>query len=519
VFALVVLTTANVLNYADRSLLSALAQPIKRDLGISDAQLGFLAGTSFVLFNALVGVAMAGLGDRGRRNRLLLFGVGLWSLMTALSGFASTYAQLVVARIGVGVGEATVSAIGYSMLADIFPPKRRALVFSLFLCAPFVGLTLSLSAGGWVVDNWAAHCAALGACGVKGWQAAFLVFGAPGIVTALLAGSLREPRPSPTNGRRTPHPVLAGLRELSFIVPPFALLQAWRIDGRRGALGNLGLAAACAASCYVLIRLTGDPAQWLAVATAAYGFASWARAQATLSPELYRLTVGSRAFLLAQLGAAMIGSVYAAMSFWSVPLAARAFGLSIGQAGAMLGLALGAGSLTGTLVGGVVADLWRRRVAAAPLYLAMFCVAGAGALLGVVLTAPGPRLMAASLGLLMVFLGSWPAGFTALVQDLVTPAVRTRAAAIYVTVTTLVGGSLGPYAVGRLGDASGSLRIGLACLFLLLPCALALFLAAVRALPAAFRLRDALARDEDRIMPHADPPLANRGARSPIPGA
>jgi MFS family permease len=516
IFALVVLTAANVLNYADRSLLSALALPIKHDLAISDAQLGFLAGTSFVVFNALVGVAMARLGDSGRRNLLLLFGVGLWSLMTALSGFASSYAQLVAARIGVGVGEATVGAIGYSMLADIFPSHRRALVFSLFICAPFLGLALSLAAGGWVVDNWPAHCAALGACGVKGWQAAFLLFGSPGIVVAVLAGALREPRARSAGDRgQTGHPVLAGLREISFVVPPFALLQAWRVGGRKGAAWNLGLAAICAALFWLLYRLTGNLAQWAAVTTAAYGFVSWARAQATLSPELYRLTVGSRAFQLALLGAALIGSVYGTMSFWSVPLAAREYGLSIGQAGAMLGAALGGGSLAGTLVGGAVADRWRRRTAAAPLYICMICVAGGGLLLAAVLAAPNARMMGVSLGLLMVFLGSWPAGFSALVQDLVTPAMRTRAAAIYITVTTLVGGSLGPYTVGRLGDATGSLRIGLACLFLLLPCALVLLLAAVRALPGAFRLRDVIASGESRSQPYAVPPLA--AAASSIP--
>ena len=495
--ALALLTLANILNYTDRSLLGALAQPLKHDLAISNAQLGFLSGTSFVLFNALIGLTMVRLGDNGRRNLLLMFGIGLWSLMTAMSGFASSYPQLVVARIG--VGEAAVTAIGYSMLADIFPLGRRALVFSLFGCAPFIGLALSLGGGSWVAQTWPKYCATLGACGVKGWQAAFLAFGAPGIVVALLVGLLREPRERGVQGAgRGRHPVAEGLREMSFIVPPFTLWRAWRIGGRSGAAWNLGLAAVCAALAWALVRLTGDVAQWVAVATAAYGVISWARAQAALSPELYRLTLGSRALLPALLGASMLASVYGAMAFWSVSLAVCEFGLNLAQAGTMLGAALGGGSMAGIIVGGAVADRWRRCTAAAPIYIAMISAVAGGAMLAVVLAAPTPSAMVACLALLMVCLGIWPAGVAAFMQELVTPSMRTRAAAIYVAITTLIAGSLGPYAVGRLADATGSIRIGLAWLFVLLPCALALFWVALRSLPEAWRLSDETALRERR---------------------
>ncbi|HEY3696482.1 MFS transporter [Phenylobacterium sp.] len=491
-FVLAVLVAANVLNYADRAVLGALAGPIKHDLGMTDAQLGFMAGTSFVLFNAIVGIAMGGVGDRWRRNRLLMFGVGLWSGMTMLSGAATSYVQLVLARIGVGVGEATIGSVGYSMLADVFTARRRGLVFSIFLCGPFIGISLSLALGGWLVQNWPGQCG-VGLCALKGWQAAFIVFGLPGLVVAALALLVGEPvqeKIALSAGKAKPF--AEGVHELSLLVPPFATFQIWRLGGARAGTINLAAGAAVAMVAVLLVWLTGSVAQWLAVGVAAYGLISWCQAQPYRDPAFCRLTVGSPIFWAVIFGGAMVAALHGTMSFWSIPFATRQFGMSYAEAGGSLGAAIGGGSLLGTLIGGFAADRWRRVDRAAPLYIAAIC-AGAGAiLLTVILTAGNKVEFVLATAALMVFLGAWPAGVTALMQDLVLPMMRARAAALYVCCLTLIAGSTGPYAVGRIADLTGSIRTGLSCLYILVPGSILLLLFAVRRLPAAYLERDLL---------------------------
>jgi MFS family permease len=494
-FVLLVLIAANILNYADRAILSVLADPIKTDLRISNAQLGFMAGTSFVVFNAIIGLAMGRVGDRWRRNRLLMFGIGLWSVMTLFSGLSATYPQLVLARIGIGIGEATIGAIGYSMLAELFPLRWRAVVFSLFLCGPFLGVTLSYSVGGWLVQNWGDHCGGLGLCGLKGWQAAFIAFGAPGVVVAALAGMMGErSKERIAVSRVGAGPIREGLYELSLLVAPFASIQLWRLGGRRTLASNLVASALIVGICTGLIWLTGGVAQWVAVGAAAYGLWSWCQAQRFRDPGLYRLTVGSPAFRFVILGGAMLATTYGAVSFWSVPLATRQFGMTHAEAGAFLGLAIGGGSLLGTLLGGFVADRWRRIDRVAPIYIAMIAVGAGALLLGCVLTATDKVVFVLAIGALTVFLGGWPAGIIALSQELVLPLMRGRTAALYVATLTLISGSLGPYTVGRLADLSGSIRVAMSLLYVLLPLSLLFLLLARRRLSDAFRARDA----EDR---------------------
>src|SRR5687768_11781020 len=124
-FALVLLTGANLLNYLDRQILSILAQSIKEDLKLDDAQLGFLMGTAFAVFYAVVGIAMGRIADGVPRKKLMALGLALWSVMTALGGAAFSFVTLSLARIGVGIGEATANPCSHSLLADTFPPGNR----------------------------------------------------------------------------------------------------------------------------------------------------------------------------------------------------------------------------------------------------------------------------------------------------------------------------------------------------------------------------------------------------------
>ena len=130
-YALFVLVLVYIINFIDRQILSILAEDIKKDLGLEDAQIGFLYGTAFAVFYALFGIPLGRLADSWYRGRLMAIGLALWSSMTALSAFANSFTMLAVARIGVGIGEASASPAAYSMISDNFPKEKRAAALSI----------------------------------------------------------------------------------------------------------------------------------------------------------------------------------------------------------------------------------------------------------------------------------------------------------------------------------------------------------------------------------------------------
>ncbi|MEC7741923.1 MAG: MFS transporter, partial [Pseudomonadota bacterium] len=192
-YALGVLVLIYVLNFIDRQILSILANDIKADLGVEDDYLGFLYGTAFAVFYALFGIPLGKLADSWKRVRLMSLGLALWSTMTALSGFAKNATTLTVARIGVGVGEATASPSAYSLISDWFPARLRATALAIYSSGLYIGGGISLLIGGLIVENWNAAYPNGGPLGLVGWQAAFLSVGLPGLVLALWVLTLREP--------------------------------------------------------------------------------------------------------------------------------------------------------------------------------------------------------------------------------------------------------------------------------------------------------------------------------------
>ncbi len=180
-FMLVVVFTSS---HVDRQIMGILGQPIKESLMISDTQLGLLSGIMFALFYATLGMPMAMWADRNNRRNLIAFSVFLWSLMTALCGMASNFLQLLLLRIGVGVGEAGSNPPSHSMIADLYPPERRATAMAIFGTGVNWGILLGFLVGGWVNEFF-------------GWRAAFLIVGVPGIALALL---VRFTVPEPPRG-------------------------------------------------------------------------------------------------------------------------------------------------------------------------------------------------------------------------------------------------------------------------------------------------------------------------------
>src|SRR6186997_1009839 len=194
-YALFVLVIVYIVNFIDRQILSILVGDIKRDLSVTDAQIGFLYGTAFAVFYALFGTPLGRLADSWYRGRLMAIGLALWSSMTAFSGFAQSFGMLATARIGVGIGEASASPAAYSMIADYFPKERRATALSIYSSGLYIGGGIALPIGGYVLAEWGRQFPdALSApLGLAPWQAAFLAVGLPGLILAAWIWSLREP--------------------------------------------------------------------------------------------------------------------------------------------------------------------------------------------------------------------------------------------------------------------------------------------------------------------------------------
>ena len=178
-YALALLLSVNLLNYIDRQVLFAGFPLIKTDLNLSDTALGFL-GSAF-MFSYLIFAPLFGwMGDRWSRNKLAAGGLIVWSLATAMAGFAAGYRTLLAARAAVGIGEASFGTVSPGLISDFFPKERRGRVLSWFYVAIPVGSAFGYLLGGVLGQNY-------------GWHAAFLFVGAPGLLLAIPIGLLREP--------------------------------------------------------------------------------------------------------------------------------------------------------------------------------------------------------------------------------------------------------------------------------------------------------------------------------------
>lgn len=177
-------------NFMDRQIMSILQEPIRREMGLSDTQLGLLTGLTFALFYTSFGIPVAWACDRYRRVNIMAAACAIWSLFTVACGFAANFAQLAAARVMVGMGEAGGSPPSYSLISDYFPRAERATALAIYSLGVPIGSALGIAVGGWVAAAY-------------GWRAAFIAVGLPGILLALVMLLLiREPE----RGRLDPLP-------------------------------------------------------------------------------------------------------------------------------------------------------------------------------------------------------------------------------------------------------------------------------------------------------------------------
>jgi len=198
-----VLLVVYIFNFLDRQIVTILAEPIARDLSLSDTQIGVLTGLSFALFYSALGLPIARYADNPKTDRVKLIAAAMavWSLMTAVCGLAGNFFQLLLARIGVGVGEAGSTPPSHSLITDSTPPEKRASAFGIYQLGPPIGGLLGMVLGGVLADS-------------LGWRNAFIVIGLPGILLAFLViFLLKDPRRSGTASSAEAKPSALGTRE------------------------------------------------------------------------------------------------------------------------------------------------------------------------------------------------------------------------------------------------------------------------------------------------------------------
>jgi MFS family permease len=224
-FVVIVLMTLYIFSFIDRMIIALLVAPIKADLVLTDTDIGLLHGLAFALFYTFMGVFIARLADNWNRTKLVAIGVLLWGLATAACGLAGSFATLFIARIFVGIGEASLSPAAYSMISDYFPPEKRARAMSVYTSGIYFGVGAALIFGGIVIGLvervGLLELPILGS--IKAWQAVFFVVGLPGVFFFVIVKLfVREPV----------------RREVSATPPTFAAFRAYFTTRRKLYLGH-----------------------------------------------------------------------------------------------------------------------------------------------------------------------------------------------------------------------------------------------------------------------------------------
>jgi MFS family permease len=226
-YVLLVLVIVYTFNFIDRQIVGILAIPIKAELRLSDSQLGLMGGLAFALFYTLLGIPIARLADRVSRIWIMTVALALWSLMTAMCGLTQNFAQLFLARVGVGVGEAGGVAPAYSLICDYFPAQQRARALSVYSFGIPIGAAVGIVLGGYITS-------------LMSWRMAFFIVGLAGLlITPLLKFTVREPR----RGALDPPRVDAD-RAAAVAAP--SLPEVIAVLARKPSFWGLSLGAACA---------------------------------------------------------------------------------------------------------------------------------------------------------------------------------------------------------------------------------------------------------------------------------
>ncbi len=504
IYVLALLVIIYAFNFLDRNVVTIIAPYLKADMGVSDAQLGLLFGTAFALFYAVFGLPLAKLADGWSRVNTIALGLGFWSAMTAVSGMASNFAQLSLARIGVGIGEASASPAAYSLLQDYFPKTMRATVLAIYASGIYVGAGAALYLGGSIAAYWDAnYTLATAPFGLKGWQATYLAFGIPGVILALLMFfTVREPVRGEIDGLPTPGdpaPARSVMREFAAMLPPWN----WRDYDRATLMRNLLLLAGVTLAAVLTIAftdgllpvakrapvgevfgqvITTNMVQWIAIAIGVYCSVSWVQTIRMRDKPSHAL-IANRGFIALSLIGGLMSYISYGLTPFAVVYAMNTYGVGP-EFGKTLGIVAALCGGLGATFGGIVGDWARRRHPAGRMYVMLF--AALASVVTILLS-----YQAATVNSFLILAGiqlfvhiMWLGPCAATIQDLVLPRMRGTATAVFFLGTTIIGLGLGPYIVGLVSDVTGDLRFSLqSTTWMLLPILVAIWIA-IRSVPA-----------------------------------
>jgi MFS family permease len=391
-YVLVVLVIVYTFNFIDRQIVGILAVPIKAELHLSDSQLGLMGGLAFALFYTLLGIPIARLADRVSRVGIMTAALALWSLMTAMCGLTHNFAQLFMARVGVGVGEAGGVAPAYSLICDYFPAKERARALSVYSFGIPIGAAVGIVLGGYITS-------------LMSWRMAFFIVGLAGLLlTPLLKFTVREPERGALDPRR--------------------------VDADLAADGADVAGTAAMGTTVVGTRTVVAPSLLQVIAVLAR------------KPSFWGLSLGAAS-------ASMMGY---GLFFWAPSFLVRSFHLSLLQASLSFGALVLVGGLMGIWCGGALTDRYgekRRAMYAfipAIAFMATVPFYVAGVLSTTLWLSFAVLLVPTALGLV------WLGPVLAAVQHVVPGNMRATASALFLFINNLIGIGLGTALIGAVSD-------------------------------------------------------------------
>ncbi len=403
----VLLLAVQIFANVDRQVLNVVVEPVKAEFGLSDKVMGLLTGAAFSVFYAILGVPLALLADRANRRNLIAAAIAVWSAMTVFCGLATTALQLILARIGVAVGEAGAGPASQSIVSDLFAPKERAMPMAMLAVGPNLGIMFGFIAGSMLAEAF-------------GWRMAFLVVGVPGLLMALIIlAAMREPRRGYVDG---------------FKDEPDD--EEWVKFKTRMAEALTGTAMSILFDGQLFSRL-----RKIIVAIWDFGFG-----------DLVRTIIKRRSLLWIIAGFSCAGMFGYGAIAWATAFFHRSYGLSPGEIGPIIGILVGVGGAVGTLAGGWLADRTGKRDVRWRLWI--ICItASIAAPLSIAAFLANNQWLTLALLTLPASLAIFHAGPSfALVQELVPLRLRALAAAFLLFCLNVIGGGLGPFIVGLLSD-------------------------------------------------------------------
>ncbi|QZH76503.1 MAG: MFS transporter [Erythrobacter sp.] len=475
--AIILMSAAQMMSLLDRQILAILAQDIRTDLDIGDAEMGLLYGTVFALFYALFSLPLGRLVDGWVRTKLLAICLAGWSFFAGLAAFASGFTLLAISRLGVGIGEGATQPAANSILFDSLPKSRRGLAMGGLGVGLALGLGLSMALGGIAAEWWDLRYSEGGApLGFRGWQFAFLVAALPGFPLAWLIYRLREPTRGAMDGIVTkpdPAPFKASAGVLAAVTPAANWYFLWRHDaGARQWAINLGGLALILAVCATMVQVTGafsprppldfgsftlNPhvLQWSVMAFGAFVVLNLFQSFKLTDKPTYHVALNPSLILLMVVGGLQTAINYGIMGF-TPSLLIRKFELTTAEAGVQFGLLSALLATIGALVAGPLTDLLGKKLGGRGMIWLVLLSLGLSPFAGLwTFSAETTGEFYTRYVVYSLILTLWLPPTYTLILGLVLPRMRGIMFSTYLIIMTLLGQGLGPYVVGIVSDRNG----------------------------------------------------------------